>query len=199
MTHEEKRARALIAERRYRAKHEEERRIESREYMRKLRITDPERAKKALRKWRASHLEQARERNRNCYRKWYDKNPEEAKRTRMESQRRLRNNNVGYRIGGCLRSRLTTAIKAQLAGKRISAVENLGCSMKDFMLYIESKWTQGMNWGNHGRYGWHIDHIIPLSRFDLTDKKQQEKAVHFSNLQPLWAKDNLRKGPGRML
>ncbi len=49
-----------------------------------------------------------------------------------------------------------------------------------------------MSWDNYGE--WHIDHIVPLSSFDLTDKSQVNKVCHYTNLQPLWAIDNLRKG-----
>lgn len=50
-----------------------------------------------------------------------------------------------------------------------------------------------MSWENYGFYGWHIDHIKPCSKFDLTDPKQQEQCFHYSNLQPLWAIENFKK------
>jgi hypothetical protein len=50
-----------------------------------------------------------------------------------------------------------------------------------------------MSWGNYGLHGWHVDHIIPCASFDLTDPEQQRQCFHYTNLQPLWAEDNLRK------
>lgn len=50
-----------------------------------------------------------------------------------------------------------------------------------------------MNWSNYGRTGWHIDHIIPIASFDFSKKENIEKCFHYSNLQPLWAVDNIRK------
>ena len=68
----------------------------------------------------------------------------------------------------------------------------MGCSYQDFIIYLEQKFTDGMSWDNYGLYGWHIDHIIPLS--SATDELSLEKLCHYTNLQPLWAKDNLSKG-----
>ena len=50
-----------------------------------------------------------------------------------------------------------------------------------------------MTWKNYGRNGWHIDHILPCSSFDLTDPEQRRKCFHYTNLQPLWEIDNIRK------
>ena len=50
-----------------------------------------------------------------------------------------------------------------------------------------------MTWKNHGLKGWHIDHIIPCAAFDLTKEEEQKKCFHYSNLQPLWWIDNLKK------
>ncbi|MEM4726181.1 MAG: hypothetical protein QXG63_04505 [Nitrososphaerales archaeon] len=60
-------------------------------------------------------------------------------------------------------------------------------------MYLESKFLPGMTWDNHGRNGWHIDHVRPLSSFDLTDPEQLKQACHYTNLCPMWANDNIRK------
>jgi len=70
-----------------------------------------------------------------------------------------------------------------------------GCSMPNLMAYIESKFLPGMSWDNYGFYGWHVDHETPCARFDLTDPSEAARCFHFSNLRPLWALDNMRKGP----
>ena len=59
--------------------------------------------------------------------------------------------------------------------------------------HLESKFQPGMSWDNWTTDGWHIDHIKPLSSFNLNDRKQLLSACHYTNLQPLWAKDNLSK------
>lgn len=69
-----------------------------------------------------------------------------------------------------------------------------GCSLADLRLHLESQFQPGMSWANYGFEGWHIDHRVPISSFDLTDPEQRQKAFHFSNLQPLWASVNLAKG-----
>jgi hypothetical protein len=75
-----------------------------------------------------------------------------------------------------------------------SAVRDLGCSISELKVYIESKFQSGMSWNNYGK--WHIDHIKPLVKFDLQDRAQFLEACHFTNLQPLWAEQNILKGCG---
>ena len=66
----------------------------------------------------------------------------------------------------------------------------LGCSVKDFRMYIKSKFKKGMNFENHGE--WHLDHIIPLA--SARTKEEIINLNHYTNFQPLWAIDNLKKG-----
>lgn len=69
--------------------------------------------------------------------------------------------------------------------------ELLGCTYEQARKWIESQFQRGMSWGNAGE--WEIDHIIPISSFDLTDERQVRCVNHYTNLRPLWAKDNRRK------
>lgn len=103
-----------------------------------------------------------------------------------------RKTDVLFRLRGLLRTRLRTALSGNY--KSGSAIRNLGCSLEEFKKHMESQFKPGMNWDNHGQYGWHIDHIKPLASFNLSDVNQLNEACHFTNLQPLWAKDNLVKG-----
>lgn len=66
-------------------------------------------------------------------------------------------------------------------------------SVEDLVAYLESKFQDGMTWENYGS-DWHIDHIRPCASFDLTDPSQLAECFHYTNLQPLWAYDNLSKG-----
>lgn len=99
---------------------------------------------------------------------------------------------ICFALKKILRIRIGKALKNKQ--KRGSAVDDLGCSVLELKVYLEKQFKDGMNWDNWGLYGWHIDHIKPLDSFDLTDRKQFLEATHYTNLQPMWAKDNIRKG-----
>lgn len=101
-------------------------------------------------------------------------------------------NDTERRLASNLRKRLGRAIINNQ--KKGSAVTDLGCSIPELKQYLESKFQSGMTWENQGYEGWHIDHIIPLAKFNLNNLNEQEIAFHYTNLQPLWAKQNLAKG-----
>ena len=91
-----------------------------------------------------------------------------------------------------LRSRLYNAIIKQ-SYKSFTTEKFLGASTEKVTKYLESKFLPGMSWNNYGKKGWHIDHIIPCVAFDLTNLEEQLKCFHYTNLQPLWWSDNLKK------
>ena len=132
-----------------------------------------------------------RERVAERARAWGAKNREH---TRDRYRQKLREN-PQFRVAHNLRVRLRIALRRFRAGKATSAVLNVGCTIADVVEHIEAQWLPGMSWENYGnkKGQWSLDHIRPLSSFDLTDPAQQAAAVHFSNLQPLWHEENLRK------
>jgi len=97
--------------------------------------------------------------------------------------------NIEFKVKHTLRRRLRHAIKGNI--KTESAKKLLGCDIIFFKSYIEKQFSKGMTWDNHGE--WHIDHIKPCDSFDLSSLQQQKECFHYSNLRPLWAKDNLKK------
>lgn len=102
-------------------------------------------------------------------------------------------NDPNYRMMIILRSRLRAAMKDNL--KPGSAVRDLGCTIPELWLYLEAKFIDGMERSNMGNKPgqWSVDHIIPLSSFDLKDREQFLIACHYTNLQPLWHIHNLQK------
>lgn len=126
--------------------------------------------------------------------KFNENHPDWVRNYQCEYKKRKRHESINDRLRGCLRSRLKGAIKSN--AKTGSAVRDLGCSISDLKIYMESKFQDGMSWDNYGNKTgqWSIDHIIPLSSFDLSDRTQFLAACHYLNLCPLWHVDNLKKG-----
>lgn len=91
-----------------------------------------------------------------------------------------------------LRSYYWFHLKKSKTSKTNSSIKMLGCSIQEFKEKLESMFEPGMTWDNYGE--WHLDHIRPCASFDLSDPVQLAECFHFSNFQPLWAKDNLQKG-----
>ena len=102
---------------------------------------------------------------------------------------------AAFKCATRIRQRITKAIKlhGRGASKTGSSLLYLGCSGEQASIYLEAAFVTGMSWENYGKE-WHIDHIIPVASFDLTLESEKHKAFHFTNLQPLWAIDNMRKG-----
>lgn len=123
---------------------------------------------------------------RTAYKKWLKNNPDYHK----DYVKNKRANDVGFRMACNLRTRLRDALKNN--SKTGSAVKLLGCSIDYLKQHLEAQFEKGMSWDNYGQ--WHIDHIKPLSLFDLTDVQQLKEACCYTNLQPLWAIDNIKKG-----
>ena len=105
--------------------------------------------------------------------------------------KQYRDRTIQFNLATRLRSRLYQALKKN---KKVgSHIKDLGCTLSELQIHLEGQFKEGMNWGNHGVGGWHIDHKKAIATFDLNDRKQFLEACHYLNLQPLWAKENLKK------
>lgn len=143
-------------------------------------------AKQAFR-WRTENPERYKETQAKRYRE----NKPEIQRKATIRQRERYNDDENFRIAHILRARLTSSIKGQpRAG---SFVRDLGCSIPELVDHLEKQFQPGMNWENHTKNGWHIDHIIPLNTLDLTNREQFLKACHYTNLRPIWAIENMSR------
>jgi hypothetical protein len=124
------------------------------------------------------------ENNPNLFKEWYKKNKEHR-------NNYIKNYNLNplNKLKNSLRSRINELMNKKYNNPK--TIDLLGCDYQFFICYIESKFINGMSWDNYGYYGWHLDHIIPLSLAQT--KEELYQLFHYTNLQPLWAKDNLKK------
>jgi hypothetical protein len=119
------------------------------------------------------------------------KNPEKYRKYSREYMRSKKETNPGFAMECRLRSRIIHALRGKGTRKAAKTMELVGCSIEAFKDYVQRRFKPGMSWENRGE--WHLDHIVPCASFDLTDPEQQKVCFHYTNLQPLWGKDNIRK------
>lgn len=163
---------------------------------RQARLADQRRRKPA---YRAANIERLKAQDRRYYEtnrtrliangKAYRKAHPEVAALRSQAKRA---SDPSYAMAGRLRCRLRSSLVVAGAAKAARTFELVGCSQNDLVLWIERQFVCGMGW--HNRSLWHVDHIVPLSAFDLTCEEQQRVAFHHTNLRPLWSLQNIRKG-----
>lgn len=124
------------------------------------------------------------ENNPNLFKDWLKKNKEHRR-----NYINRYNSNPKVKIKNSLRGRINQVLNNKYNNPK--TLDLVGCEYEFLVEYIENQFTEGMSWDNYGYYGWHLDHIIPLS----SAKTEHEiyKLYHYTNLQPLWAEDNLKK------
>jgi len=119
---------------------------------------------------------------------YQSKNKEKRRQYKKQYEKQRKKLDPLYRLTQNYQNRIYKALKG-VGKKSKSTIKLLGCSVEYFCIHIERQFKDGMRWDNHGQ--WHIDHIIPLSSASTLEEK--EKLFHYTNCQPLWAKDNLSK------
>jgi hypothetical protein len=155
---------------------------------------------KKIRQQQIEYRQKNREELNLCRKQWGINNPDKvAKNAKIhrekhkdkinQKRREKRKNNINFKLRTTISNRIRIALLR--ISKNSSAYELTGCSWEELKIYLEKQFVDGMSWENYGR--WHIDHIKPCCSFDLTDIEQQKICFHYTNLQPLWAIDNLKK------
>jgi len=151
-------------------------------------LNNGERYKEIQKKFRESNPKKTYEYSK----KWKNKNEDKVKEYQSNYNKNKYNQDILFKIKTNYRNRLKDIFRDRGYIKSNKSIEYLGCDITFLKGYLESKFTDGMTWNNKGFYGWHIDHIIPLS--SAKTEEDVYKLFHYTNLQPLWGKDNMSKG-----
>jgi predicted RNase H-like nuclease (RuvC/YqgF family) len=138
--------------------------------------------KERMKKYYQKHKNEIKKHT-NIYRKLHKKETNFRSKTR-------RDKDINFKLGGNLRNRIHKILKG--INKSKHTLDLIGCSVEFLKKHLASKFTKGMSWKNYGK--WHVDHIRPCASFDLNKPEDQLKCFHYTNLQPLWATDNISKG-----
>ena len=185
----------------YARKHGKERRLKNREYYIQYRLKNKAQRREYLIKNKEQIQKKHKEyisKNRDYWLQWsrdYKKNRSpEAKELHLIYRRAYKKMRREKDPSFKLRQQLSTRIWAALRGVSKSAhtMELIGCTLDELWAHLESKFRLGMTRSNYGI--WHVDHIKACAKFDLTDPTQQRECFHWTNLQPLWATANMKKG-----
>jgi hypothetical protein len=192
-------------------KHQEKRVAEKRIYRRENRDKVLESNKKSYKKYRDKRCiekqielrlypEKIKQRRKQQYLKHRDKRLKAVKKYQEKNKDKIRQRVAKHNleryhtdINFKLKMNLSRRIRQFICKNGQNTIELIGCSIDELKQHLQSLFQKDMNWKNYGKNGWHIDHILPCASFDLTDLTQRKKCFHYSNLQPLWAADNIRK------
>lgn len=158
------------------------------EYKRNKRKNDPKYREKDI-EYKEKYKSSGRRRE-TCQLRYAEKREEIIKKCVAYNKKKY-HEDIKFRITKSLRERMRRFLKMKDAKKCNTTMNLIGCTPIFLKEYIESKFKEGMTWDNYGE--WHIDHIQCCKSFDLTNEEEQTKCFHYTNLQPLWASENLSK------
>lgn len=181
----------------YRSKNSEKIKEYNIKYLKNNRENNSENLSRYRKEYRENNIDkfleiekEYRENNKD-YRKKYDKEYREKNKEILNFKRKEKiKNNTLFKSKEKIRILIANSIKKMGYSKNSRTHEILGCSFEYFKEYIESLFTDGMSWENHGE--WHLDHKIPIS-WSQTEG-DLIRLNHYTNFQPLWKQDNLSKG-----
>ncbi|WP_022684544.1 hypothetical protein [Sphingobium bisphenolivorans] len=172
----------------------EEQREKARVYAARYHAENRENCLAKMRERNARYYERNKERLKAAALKYQGENGEKRNRYKADWNKRKKESCPQFAAQTMMRKLLArTCERIKMSRRQIGkTIDALGYTADEFRAHIEAQFQDGMTWGNHGQ--WHVDHIHPLSKFDLTDPEQRREANALANLQPLWAAENMSKG-----
>ena len=125
--------------------------------------------------------------------KWRKENREKLRETKRNYEKTRKHNDPLYKLIANFRTAIYQVLKENSIQKNGHYFEVLQYTPEDLIAHLENQFTDGMSWENYGE--WHVDHLLPISLHNIQEIGDEEfmKCWSLSNLQPLWADENIRK------
>ena len=146
--------------------------------------------KSCMAEYQKQYQEANREKLAEYQKQYYEANREKWTEYQKQYNKERYHSDSLFRMTINVRNRINRAFYYNGYTKRSQTFTMLGCTFEQLKTHLEKQFTEGMSWDNQGE--WHIDHIVPLA--SAKSEKQLTELCHYSNLQPLWAEENLSKG-----
>lgn len=166
--------------------------LKKREISLKNRREYEEQNRELIEKLKKDHQDKQKEKHRICKKNYYDRNKKKIQKQYAEYNKRKKAIDPSFKLYSTIRCRFRSIIKGKYKSK--SSIILLGCSVDEFKKKLESEFTEGMNWSNHSKTGWHIDHILDCRFFNQADPEDQRICFNYRNMRPLWSTENILKG-----
>ena len=144
--------------------------------------------------YRKEWLEKNSEHRKNYMKEYRERNVNKIREQKRKYEKDRKDNDPFYKLCCYTRTAVYTCLKERSVDKYSNTFDILPYTLEELITHLENNFTEGMTWENYGE--WHVDHIKPMASFtfDSVDDESFNECWSLSNLQPLWAKDNLSKG-----
>jgi len=149
-------------------------------------LNNSQKHKERSKRWSENNPDKVKDKSK----RWAENNPEKIKKKRRVYESKRKQNDPVFKIKSNYSSLLSRSFKIKGVKKPGKTIELLGCSIEFFIIHLTKQFTDGMSLDNYGK--WHIDHIIPFASAG-NDLNKLKELCHYTNLQPLWAIDNIIK------
>lgn len=150
---------------------------------------NPDKYQNTIRIWKEKNKDKLLQQGRVNAKKYRLRHKAKIRKAKNEYEKHKMKTDIHYRNKKLIRKRIINALKNKKCSQRTELL--LGCSIKEYVLYLESNFQLGMTWDNQKE--WEIDHILPCVSFNLNNIEEQKKCFHYTNTQPLWKKDHKEK------